>query len=165
MIAHRVCLIGNFDLHRLHFWQIWFLVFLMAAAIAAVCNILISVRVHVACQCFVLYMIELFINAMCMPGNQQELSFDVTELFSNFSASYNPFTLIFRDAAALVEFLAWLENTIISERRELTEVEVAEVLLEFRAKQSGFLDTSFDTISGTALEALISCCFFRLYWQ
>lgn len=54
-----------------------------------------------------------------------------------------------RDAAALVEFLAWLENTIIAERRELTEVEVAEVLLEFRAKQSGFLDTSFDTISGS----------------
>lgn len=30
----------------------------------------------------------------------------------------------------------------------LTEVEVAEKLLEFRQKQDGFIETSFDTISG-----------------
>lgn len=30
----------------------------------------------------------------------------------------------------------------------LTEVQVAENLLEFRRKQDGFIETSFDTISG-----------------
>ncbi|KAI5077889.1 hypothetical protein GOP47_0007713 [Adiantum capillus-veneris] len=54
-----------------------------------------------------------------------------------------------RDAAALVEFLAWLENTLVVERKQPTEVEVADVLLGFRKKQKGFLDTSFDTISGS----------------
>ncbi|XP_077213779.1 metallopeptidase M24 family protein [Tasmannia lanceolata] len=52
-----------------------------------------------------------------------------------------------RDAAALAEFWAWLEQEILSSV-ELTEVEVADKLHEFRAKQAGFLDTSFDTISG-----------------
>lgn len=33
---------------------------------------------------------------------------------------------------------------------KLTEVDVADKLLEFRSKQAGFLDTSFDTISGTS---------------
>ncbi|KAH7438324.1 hypothetical protein KP509_04G010100, partial [Ceratopteris richardii] len=56
---------------------------------------------------------------------------------------------LFRDAAALVEFLAWLEKTIVYEGKQPTEVEVANVLLEFRSKQNGFLDTSFDTISGS----------------
>ncbi|MCO5599448.1 hypothetical protein L7F22_053552 [Adiantum nelumboides] len=54
-----------------------------------------------------------------------------------------------RDAAALVEFLAWLEKTIVVERKQPTEVEVADVLLEYRKKQKGFLDTSFETISGS----------------
>ena len=31
----------------------------------------------------------------------------------------------------------------------LTEVEIAEKLFEIRAKQAGFIDTSFDTISGS----------------
>lgn len=30
----------------------------------------------------------------------------------------------------------------------LTEVQIAEKLLEFRQKQDGFIETSFDTISG-----------------
>ena len=34
---------------------------------------------------------------------------------------------------------------------KLTEVDVADKLLEFRSKQDGFLDTSFDTISGILL--------------
>lgn len=38
---------------------------------------------------------------------------------------------------------------------ELTEVDVADKLLEFRAKKDGFLDTSFDTISGILI--LITC--------
>lgn len=51
-----------------------------------------------------------------------------------------------RDAAALAEFWAWLEDEIYK-GVALTEVEVAEKLLEFRQKQTGFVDTSFDTIS------------------
>ncbi|KAL5986600.1 Aminopeptidase P2 [Asimina triloba] len=53
----------------------------------------------------------------------------------------------FRDAAALAEFWAWLEEEI-RKNVPLTEVDVANKLFQFRAKQYGFLDTSFDTISG-----------------
>lgn len=52
-----------------------------------------------------------------------------------------------RDAAALAEFWDWLEKEI-SNNRALTEVEVSDKVLEFRSKQAGFLDTSFETISG-----------------
>lgn len=52
-----------------------------------------------------------------------------------------------RDAAALAEFWSWLEEEIHKNVR-LTEVEVAEKLLDFRKKQAGFIDTSFETISG-----------------
>ncbi|KAJ0982680.1 hypothetical protein J5N97_010935 [Dioscorea zingiberensis] len=52
-----------------------------------------------------------------------------------------------RDAAALAEFWVWLEEEI-SRNARLTEVEVADKLLEFRGKQAGFLETSFETISG-----------------
>ncbi|PSS24931.1 Xaa-Pro aminopeptidase [Actinidia chinensis var. chinensis] len=53
-----------------------------------------------------------------------------------------------RDAAALAQFWAWLEEEIQKDV-VLTEVEVADKLLEFRSKQAGFIDTSFDTISGS----------------
>ncbi|KAI4349980.1 hypothetical protein L6164_010513 [Bauhinia variegata] len=59
-----------------------------------------------------------------------------------------------RDAAALAQFWDWLENEI-SEDRILTEVEVADKLFEFRSKQAGFLDTSFDTISGSGANGAI----------
>ncbi|CAL5089281.1 unnamed protein product [Urochloa decumbens] len=52
-----------------------------------------------------------------------------------------------RDAAALAEFWCWLEKEVCK-KVPLTEVEVAEKLLEFRQKQDGFIETSFDTISG-----------------
>ncbi|GER55390.1 Xaa-pro aminopeptidase [Striga asiatica] len=51
-----------------------------------------------------------------------------------------------RDAAALAQFWVWLEEEI-SRGVILTEVDVADKLLEFRSRQDGFLDTSFDTIS------------------
>ncbi|XP_070024553.1 aminopeptidase P2 [Nicotiana tabacum] len=59
-----------------------------------------------------------------------------------------------RDAAALAQFWAWLEDEI---QRDviLTEVEVADKLLEFRSHQDGFLDTSFDTISGVGANGAI----------
>ncbi|KAK8468704.1 hypothetical protein PHAVU_006G091700 [Phaseolus vulgaris] len=53
-----------------------------------------------------------------------------------------------RDAAALAQFWDWLE-TEITKDRTLTEVEVSDKLLDFRSKQADFLDTSFDTISGS----------------
>ena len=55
--------------------------------------------------------------------------------------------LHYRDAAALAQFWAWLEEEI-GNGVVLTEVEVANKVLEIRSKQEGFLDTSFDTISG-----------------
>ncbi|BBN15819.1 Xaa-Pro aminopeptidase [Marchantia polymorpha subsp. ruderalis] len=54
-----------------------------------------------------------------------------------------------RDAAALTEFWSWLEHKIVVEKQSLSEVEVTERLYDFRAKQSGFLDVSFETISGS----------------
>ncbi|KAF5191693.1 Xaa-pro aminopeptidase [Thalictrum thalictroides] len=70
-----------------------------------------------------------------------------------------------RDAAALSQFWAWLEEEI-SKNVVLTEVDVADKLLEFREKQYGFMDTSFDTISGSGANGAIihykpepeSCC-------
>lgn len=52
-----------------------------------------------------------------------------------------------RDAAALAEFWAWLEDGVHNNLK-LSEVEVAQKLLEFRSKQHGFIGTSFETISG-----------------
>ncbi|XP_057778182.1 aminopeptidase P2 [Salvia miltiorrhiza] len=59
-----------------------------------------------------------------------------------------------RDAAALAQFWVWLEEEI-SNGVTLTEVDVAEKLLEFRSRQDGFLDTSFDTISGSGANGAI----------
>ncbi|KAK4273461.1 hypothetical protein QN277_021858 [Acacia crassicarpa] len=59
-----------------------------------------------------------------------------------------------RDAAALAEFWEWLEKEI-SKDRALTEVEVSDKLLEFRSKQAGFLDTSFETISASGANGAV----------
>ncbi|OAY42282.1 aminopeptidase P2 isoform X2 [Manihot esculenta] len=59
-----------------------------------------------------------------------------------------------RDAAALAQFWAWLEEEVHKDVK-LTEVDVADKLLEFRSKQAGFLDTSFDTISGSGANGAI----------
>ncbi|MQL95792.1 hypothetical protein Taro_028464, partial [Colocasia esculenta] len=58
-----------------------------------------------------------------------------------------------RDAAALAEFWSWLEEVV--QRTVVTEVEVADRLLEFRSKQIGFIGTSFDTISGSGANGAI----------
>ena len=57
------------------------------------------------------------------------------------------YNILCRDAAALAQFWSWLEEEILNGVK-LTEVEVADKLLEFRKNQDGFVDTSFDTISG-----------------
>ncbi|KAJ4954950.1 hypothetical protein NE237_011733 [Protea cynaroides] len=59
-----------------------------------------------------------------------------------------------RDAAALAQFWAWLEAEI-HKNVALTEVEVADKLLQFRADQAGFMDTSFDTISGSGANGAV----------
>lgn len=53
-----------------------------------------------------------------------------------------------KDGAAMVEFLYWLKNTIGKET--LTEIIAADYLTSCRAKQEGFQDLSFTTISGYA---------------
>lgn len=52
-----------------------------------------------------------------------------------------------RDAAALAEFWAWLEDGVHN-HTYLSEVEVAQKLLDFRTEQHGFIGTSFETICG-----------------
>lgn len=52
-----------------------------------------------------------------------------------------------RDAAALAHFWMWLEDEI-GKGVLVTEVDAADKLLQFRSEQSGFIDTSFDTICG-----------------
>ncbi|EGG13926.1 peptidase M24 family protein [Cavenderia fasciculata] len=53
-----------------------------------------------------------------------------------------------RDASALVQFLAWLEEEIVVKNNtELTEYSVAEVLEEYRSRQKDFISLSFDSIS------------------
>lgn len=59
-----------------------------------------------------------------------------------------------RDAAALAHFWVWLEEEI-NRGAKLTEVEVADKLLEFRSKQDGFIDTSFDTISASGANGAV----------
>ncbi|KAL5701872.1 Xaa-Pro aminopeptidase [Ranunculus cassubicifolius] len=59
-----------------------------------------------------------------------------------------------RDAAALSEFWAWLEEEI-NNNVILTEVDVADKLLQFRQKQYGFMDTSFETIAGSGVNGAI----------
>lgn len=59
-----------------------------------------------------------------------------------------------RDAASLAQFWAWLEEEIHKDVK-LTEVDVANKLLEFRSEQDGFIDTSFDTISGSGANGAI----------
>ncbi|EPS67046.1 hypothetical protein M569_07730, partial [Genlisea aurea] len=59
-----------------------------------------------------------------------------------------------RDAAALAQFWAWLEEQI-SNGIVLTEVDVAAKLVQFRSRQDGFLGSSFDTISASGANGAI----------
>ncbi|EFA82726.1 peptidase M24 family protein [Heterostelium album PN500] len=55
-----------------------------------------------------------------------------------------------RDAAALIQFLAWMEEEmLVKNNTGLTEYSVAEVLEQYRAKQKHYVSLSFDTISST----------------
>ncbi|MFP4556868.1 MAG: aminopeptidase P family protein [Bacteroidales bacterium] len=50
------------------------------------------------------------------------------------------------DGVAMCEYLNWLENSIGKER--ITELTIADKLLELRKKQDGFVSESFATIAG-----------------
>jgi Xaa-Pro aminopeptidase len=54
-----------------------------------------------------------------------------------------------RDGAALVEFLAWLDQEIRKSGVSLTECSISDRLEEFRAKQKDFVGLSFETIAGS----------------
>lgn len=51
-----------------------------------------------------------------------------------------------KDGVALSRFFYWLENTIGKEK--ITEITIAQKLLEFRKEQAAFVGESFDTIAG-----------------
>ena len=54
-----------------------------------------------------------------------------------------------KDAAAVVQFLAWLEDALVQRQAaDLTEVSVADKLEAFRAAQPDFVGLSFETIAG-----------------
>lgn len=54
-----------------------------------------------------------------------------------------------RDGAALTEFFAWLEHSLLHENAVLDEVQAADKLEEIRSKHENFVGLSFDTISST----------------
>lgn len=51
-----------------------------------------------------------------------------------------------KDGVALTKFFKWLEEHL--EKKELTEIGIADKLLAFRQEQEGFVNESFDTIAG-----------------
>ena len=59
------------------------------------------------------------------------------------------------DGAAMANFMAWLEHTLIVEGRTVSEVEIDEVLTGYRAKQPGFYEPSFPTIAGVGSNGAI----------
>ncbi|KAK9768934.1 hypothetical protein K7432_000060 [Basidiobolus ranarum] len=55
-----------------------------------------------------------------------------------------------RDAAALISYFAWLEDELINKgNTNISEVDGADKLEQFRREQADFFDLSFDTISST----------------
>lgn len=60
-----------------------------------------------------------------------------------------------RDGAALTSFLCWLDNRVNGPDGQISEVDAASKLEQFRAAQDGFLSTSFDTIAGSGANGAI----------
>ncbi|KAG0321861.1 hypothetical protein BGZ97_010015 [Linnemannia gamsii] len=54
-----------------------------------------------------------------------------------------------RDAAAVINYFAWLEDQLLNKMSVLDEADGAQRLQEFRAEQKGYVGLSFDTISST----------------
>lgn len=60
-----------------------------------------------------------------------------------------------RDAAALISYFAWLEETLKNGDTSYTECTAAEKLNNFRSQQSDFVSLSFETISSVGPNAAI----------
>ena len=61
-----------------------------------------------------------------------------------------------RDGAAIVRFLAWLENKLVKENiNDITEYSATLQLLNFRKQQEHFIGESFSTISSSGANAAI----------
>lgn len=60
-----------------------------------------------------------------------------------------------RDGAALSEFFAWLEDTLVVQKKTLDEVQAADKLEEIRSKKEHFVGLSFPTISSTGPNAAV----------
>lgn len=58
-----------------------------------------------------------------------------------------------RDGLALTKFLCWLDKQVA--KRKVTELEVVEKLLEFRAESPLFVSPSFNTIAGSGANGAI----------
>lgn len=54
-----------------------------------------------------------------------------------------------RDGAAIIEYLAWLEDQLVNHKATVSEAEGADKLENFRSKKQWFKGQSFDTISST----------------
>jgi Xaa-Pro aminopeptidase len=59
------------------------------------------------------------------------------------------------DGAAMAKFMAWLQETIVVERRTVSEVDIDLKLTACRAEQPGFLEVSFPTIAGVGSNGAI----------
>lgn len=60
-----------------------------------------------------------------------------------------------RDGAAIIEYLAWLEDQLIKHKATISEAEGADKLEEFRSKKQWFKGQSFDTISSTGSKYVV----------
>lgn len=60
-----------------------------------------------------------------------------------------------RDGAALSEYFAWLEETLVQRAETLDEVQAADKLEAIRSKGEHFMGLSFDTISSTGPNAAV----------
>ncbi|MDA3846896.1 MAG: aminopeptidase P family protein [Vallitaleaceae bacterium] len=76
---------------------------------------------------------------------------EADELTAHIKAKLHPIEITnlkhcqIKDGVALTKFLYWLDRSIGTET--LTEIDVARKLLDFRSKQDGFIEPSFETIS------------------
>ena len=60
-----------------------------------------------------------------------------------------------RDSAAIIEYLAWLENELIQNNAKINEFEATEKLAEFRRRMDKIVGESFPTISGSGSNGAI----------
>jgi Xaa-Pro aminopeptidase len=60
-----------------------------------------------------------------------------------------------RDGAALIEYFAWLENVLATNKASIDEVTAADKLEQIRSKHKHFVGLSFDTISSTGANAAV----------